>query len=103
MADTLVPFGTELADIRQQILDAVPGATVILVASRRPIQGAPWDVVAAARYRVPGDMLLDPVPSRWAVVQRVGFQWTATVNLDVETARTLALSIARRERDGQPT
>lgn len=97
MPDGLIPFGTELADIRQRVLDAVPGATVILVASRRPVEGAPWDVVAAVRYRAPGDMLLDPVPSRWAVVQRVGFQWSATVDLDVETARTLALSIARRD------
>ena len=96
MSDVRPAVGAELALIGRKLKDAVPDAEVLLVATRRSIEGEPRDMVACVRYGLPGGLI------RWGVVQRVGFQWSATVDLDASSAAVTALHIARRT-DDQPT
>lgn len=74
------------------------GVIPALVATRRSVEGAPGDFVACASYR-----LSVGAPLRWAVVQRVGPVWSATLDLDHVAAAARATAIARREapRDAQ--
>lgn len=70
-----------------------------LVATRRPVEGSPDDFVACVSYS-----LTAGEPRRWAVVQRVGVMWSATLDLDHVTAGRRATEIACQEgpRDDQP-
>lgn len=96
MTDDARPaVGAELALIGRALKEAVPDASVMVVATRRSVEGSPRDLVACVRYR-----RVTEVASRWAVIQRVGFQWSATLDLDVDTAHKMALRIARRGDDG---
>lgn len=90
MSEPRAAVGAELALIGRTLKEAAPDATLLLVATRRSIEGAPRDLVSCARYELPGGVI------RWAVVQRIGFQWSATVDLDADTAHTTAIGIARR-------
>lgn len=93
------PDEAEMLDIRRTLTTALPDLVLFVVASRRPVEGQPGDVVACVRYGRAW-----PVQgARWAVVQRVGFQWSATLDLDVDTAHLLAIGIARRSDDSRPT
>lgn len=82
--------GAELALIGRTLKEAEPAATMLMVATRRSIEGEPRDLVSCARYELPGGII------RWAVVQRIGFQWSATVDLDADTAHEMSIGIARR-------
>jgi hypothetical protein len=74
------------------------GVTPVLVATRRPVEGSPGDFVACVSYE-----FVRGAPRRWAVVQRVGPVWSATLDLDHVAAAARATAIARREapRDAQ--
>jgi hypothetical protein len=90
--------GAELALIGRELRGVVPDAVFMVVATRRPVEGSPRDMVSCIRYR-----RVTEVASRWAVIQRVGFQWSAIVDLDVDTAHRIAIGIARRNDGRQPT
>jgi hypothetical protein len=88
---------TPLSVIEIHAFVAGYGVIPHLVATVRPVEGSPGDIVACVAYvTAPGERRL------WGVVQRVGPVWSATLGLDPRTAASRATAIARREDARDP-
>lgn len=74
-----------------------PYAYASIVLSAHPVPGYPGDLVAVVRYRSKWSG-----GHRWALVQRVGPVWSATLCLKPEEAARRALRAVGKDPDDQP-